>query len=69
MANNIGQACSHIELLFKTRNNGSIGREDVIKLVGNVVRNLEGESSVDLKSPDLAIIVEVYIFLSEILLF
>jgi len=46
-------------VIFKTRNNGSIGRDDVIKLVGNVVRNLEGESSVDLKSPDLAIIIEV----------
>ena len=31
-------------------------------MVGNVVRNLDGESSVDLKSPDLAIIVEVSIF-------
>jgi len=28
-------------------------------MVGNVVRNLDGEASVDLKSPDLAIIVEV----------
>ena len=44
---------------MKTRNNGSIGRDEVIKMVGNVVRNLEGESSVDLKTPDLAIIVEV----------
>ena len=31
----------------------------MIKMVGSVVRNLEGESSVDLKTPDLAIIVEV----------
>ena len=31
-------------------------------MVGNVVRNLDGEASVDLKSPDLAIIVEVSIF-------
>jgi len=46
-------------VIFKTRNNGSVGREDVIKMVGNAVRNLDGESSVDLKSPDLAIIVEV----------
>jgi len=46
-------------VIFKTRNNGSIGREEVIKMVGNAVRNLDGESSVDLKSPDLAIIVEV----------
>ena len=44
---------------MKTRNNGSVGRDEVIKMVGNVVRNLEGESSVDLKTPDLAIIVEV----------
>ena len=44
---------------MKTRNNGSIGRDEVIKMVGSVVRNLEGESSVDLKTPDLAIIVEV----------
>ena len=36
-----------------------MGREEVIKMVGNAVRNLDGESSVDLKSPDLAIIVEV----------
>ena len=36
-----------------------MGRDEVIKMVGNVVRNLEGESSVDLKTPDLAIIVEV----------
>ena len=44
---------------MKTRNNGSVGRDEVIKMVGNVVRNLEGESSVDLTTPDLAIIVEV----------
>ena len=31
----------------------------MIKMVGNAVRNLDGESSVDLKSPDLAIVVEV----------
>ena len=55
------QCRSHTEIL-KTRNNGSVGREEVIKMVGNVVRNLDGESSVDLKSPDLAIIVEVSIF-------
>ena len=36
-----------------------MGRDEVIKMVGSVVRNLEGESSVDLKTPDLAIIVEV----------
>ena len=36
-----------------------MGRDEVIKMVGNVVRNLDGESSVDLKTPDLAIIVEV----------
>ena len=36
-----------------------MGRDEVIKMVGNVVRNLEGESSVDLKTPDFAIIVEV----------
>ena len=44
---------------MQTRNNGSVGRDEVIKMVGNVVRNLDGESSVDLKTPDLAIIVEV----------
>ena len=62
MSVNVG---SHIEIL-KTRNNGSVGREEVIKLVGNVVRNLDGEASVDLKSPDLAIIVEVSIFRSYV---
>ena len=36
-----------------------MGRDEVIKMVGSVVRNLKGESSVDLKTPDLAIIVEV----------
>ena len=46
-------------MIFKTRNNGSIGRDEVIKIVGDAVRNQEGDSSVDLKSPDVAIIVEV----------
>ena len=36
-----------------------MGRDEVTKMVGSVVRNLEGEASVDLKTPDLAIIVEV----------
>ena len=46
-------------MIFKTRNNGSIGRDEVIKIVGDAVRNQEGDSSVDLKSPYVAIIVEV----------
>ena len=46
-------------VIFKTRNNGSIGRDEVIKIVGDAVRNQEGDSSVDLKSPNVAIIVEV----------
>ena len=46
-------------MIFKTRNNGSIGRDEVIKIVGDAVRNQEGDSSVDLKSPNVAIIVEV----------
>ena len=46
-------------MIFKTRNNGSIGRDEVIKIVGDAVRNQEGNSSVDLKSPNVAIIVEV----------
>ena len=46
-------------MIFKTRNNGSIGRDEVIKIVGDAVRKQEGDSSVDLKSPNVAIIVEV----------
>ena len=61
--------------LFQTRNNGSIGRDTVIRLVGGVVRELAGEgpslqsvpvfnkhpgeTSVDLKAPEVAIVVEI----------
>ena len=46
-------------VLFKTRNNGSLGREDVIRAVGGVVKGLAGGTTVDLKAPMIAIVVEV----------
>jgi len=46
-------------ILFKTRNNGSLGREEIIKMIGTVIRELPGTTSVDLKCPDVAIIVEI----------
>jgi len=46
-------------ILFKTRNNNSVGREEVIKILGAVIRELPGETSVELKTPDVAIVVEI----------
>jgi len=44
---------------FKTRNNNSVKREDVIQLVTKVVRARPGITKVDLKTPDLTVIVDV----------
>jgi len=46
-------------ILFKTRNNGSLGRDDVIRAVGGVVRGLAAGTSVHLKAPAVSIVVEV----------
>jgi len=46
-------------ILFKTRNNNKVVRDDTIKLLGSVVKRLPGKTSVDLKSPDVSVVVEI----------
>jgi len=46
-------------LLFKSRNNNNVLRDDMIKLIGSVVKNQPGKTSVDLKTPDICIVIEV----------
>jgi len=45
--------------VFKTRNNNQVRRDDVIQLVTKLVRLRPGQSRVDLKNPDIAIIIDV----------
>jgi len=44
---------------FKTRNNGQVKRDDVIQLATRLIRSRPGETTVDLKSPDITVIVDV----------
>ena len=46
-------------ILFKTRNNDKVKRDDIIKLIGKVIRELPGTTTVDLNNPDICIVVEV----------
>ena len=46
-------------IIFKTRNNNKVSRDDTIKLVGGVVRRQAGKTSVDLKNPDFCVVVEI----------
>merc|ERR1712059_59465 len=46
-------------VMFKTRNNTQVKRDDVIRLVGSCVREQAAKSVVDLKNPNLGIVVEV----------
>ena len=46
-------------VLFKARNTGQVSREDVFRVIGDVMRRQPGEWRVDLTSPGLCVVVEV----------
>ena len=46
-------------VLFKTRNTNQVSREDVFRVIGGVMRSLDGEWRVDLTSPGVCVVVEV----------
>ena len=46
-------------VLFKTRNTNQVSREDVFRVIGGVMRSLDGEWRVDLASPGVCVVVEV----------
>ena len=46
-------------ILFKARNNNKVFRDDTIKLMGGVVRKVAGKTSVDLKTPNFCVVVEI----------
>jgi len=47
-------------LVFKIRNNnGGINREEMIKLVGTAFHNRDGMCKVDLKNPEVTVVVEI----------
>ena len=46
-------------ILFKTRNNNNVFRDDTIKLIGGVAKSQAGKTSVDLKNPDICVVVEI----------
>ena len=46
-------------ILFKSRCNQSFSKDNAVKLIGGVVRDLNPKASVEYKNPDLVIIVEV----------
>jgi len=46
-------------ILFKTRNNNKVSRDDTIKTLGGVIKRLPGKTSVDLKNPDVCVVVEI----------
>lgn len=46
-------------IIFKTRNNNQVSRDDIFRVVGNVVRRQEGKTRVDLKNPNFCVVVEI----------
>ena len=46
-------------VLFKARNTGQVSREDVFRVIGDVMRRQPGEWRVDLTCPGLCVVVEV----------
>jgi len=46
-------------ILFKTRNNNKVSRDDTIRTLGGVANRLPGKTSVDLKTPDVCVVVEI----------
>ena len=46
-------------VLFKARNTGQVSREDVFRVIGDVMRRQPGEWRVDLTRPGLCVVVEV----------
>ena len=40
-------------ILFKTKNNNNISRDETIQFIGGVVKSQAGKTSVDLKNPDI----------------
>jgi len=46
-------------ILFKTRNNNQVKRDDAINTIATVVKGLNSEAKVDFKAPDLCIVVEI----------
>jgi len=46
-------------VLFKTRNNNQVKREDTINTFAKVIMSLNKDAKVDFKSPDICIVVEI----------
>ena len=50
---------SSYSVLFKTRNNNQVKRDDIFRIIGSVMRSQTQPWTVDLEEPDICVVVEI----------